>query len=142
MCCGSTTRSPPHRSARSRRCARSTSRSSLLLGGRDKHLPWDECAAEIHGRRADGQPRVRHVILFGEAAGLIAEALARHAHASGDTPIPVTRCADLPEAVNVAARVAQAGDVVLLAPGGTSFDAYEDFAARGEHFAALVEALP
>ena len=113
-----------------------------LLGGRDKNLPWDECAAEIHGRRADGQPRVRHAILFGEAAGLIAEALARHAHASGDTPIPVTRCADLPEAVNVAARVAQAGDVALLAPGGTSFDAYVDFAARGEHFAALVEALP
>ena len=50
----------------------------LLLGGRDKHLPWAECAAEIHGRRADGTPRVRHVILFGEAADLIAEALARH----------------------------------------------------------------
>ena len=34
------------------------------------------------------------------------------------------------------------GDVVLLAPGGASFDAYPDFAARGTHFRALVEALP
>ena len=113
-----------------------------LLGGRDKHLPWAECAAEIHGRRADGQPRVRHAILFGEAADLIAEALAQHVRSSGDVPVPVTRCADLSEAVDAAARVAQTGDVVLLAPGGTSFDAYEDFAARGHHFVALVETLP
>ena len=38
----------------------------LLLGGRDKHLPWEECAREIHGGH------VRQVVLFGEAAGLIA----------------------------------------------------------------------
>ena len=61
---------------------------------------------------------------------------------SGDVPTPITRCADLAEAVDAAARVAQTGDVVLLAPGGTSFDAYQDFAARGQHFVTLVEALP
>jgi UDP-N-acetylmuramoylalanine--D-glutamate ligase len=113
-----------------------------LLGGRDKHLPWAECAAEIHARRADGLPRVRHAILFGEAADLIAEALAQHARTSGAAPVPVTRCADLAEAVHAAADVAQAGDVVLLTPGGTSFDAHQDFAARGQHFVTLVEALP
>ncbi|MCX6031642.1 MAG: UDP-N-acetylmuramoyl-L-alanine--D-glutamate ligase [Chloroflexi bacterium] len=104
----------------------------LLAGGRDKHLPWDECTALMH-------QRCRHVVLFGEAAGLIAEALAQHAAAA---PVPTTRCADLTGAVAAAAAVAQSGDVVLLAPGGTSFDAYEDFAARGQHFRALVEALP
>jgi UDP-N-acetylmuramoylalanine--D-glutamate ligase len=31
--------------------------------------------------------------------------------------------------------------VVLLSPGGTSFDAYKDFAARGEHFRSLVNGL-
>ena len=50
-------------------------------------------------------------------------------------------CADLAEAVAAAAAAAQPGDVVLLAPGGTSFDAYRDFAARGEHFRQLVQAL-
>jgi UDP-N-acetylmuramoylalanine--D-glutamate ligase len=40
----------------------------------------------------------------------------------------------LSEAVRVAAKIAQPGDVVLLAPGGTSFDAFVDFAARGEFF--------
>lgn len=49
--------------------------------------------------------------------------------------------AGLEQAVAAAARTAQAGEVVLLSPGGTSFDAYPDFEARGEHFRALVEAL-
>jgi UDP-N-acetylmuramoylalanine--D-glutamate ligase len=31
--------------------------------------------------------------------------------------------------------------VVLLSPGGTSFDAFPDFAARGVHFRDLVAAL-
>ena len=101
-----------------------------LLGGRDKHLPWGECAAELHRWHTEATPHVRHVVLFGEAADLIAEALARHVRESGDPPVPLTRCADLVAAVAVAAAVAQPGDVVLLAPGGTSFDAYEDFAAR------------
>jgi UDP-N-acetylmuramoylalanine--D-glutamate ligase len=43
--------------------------------------------------------------------------------------------------VELAAQVARAGDVVLLSPGGTSFDAYRDFVERGEHFKKLVSAL-
>jgi UDP-N-acetylmuramoylalanine--D-glutamate ligase len=103
----------------------------LLLGGRDKHLPWDECAREI----CTGH--VRHVVLFGEAAGLIADAMAQQGRGPSQE-----RATDLPAAVQCAERAARPGDVVLLAPGGTSFDAYEDFAARGQHFRTLVEALP
>ena len=107
----------------------------LLAGGRDKHLPWEECAAVI-------QEQARCVVLFGEAAGLIENALMQHAREAGVQPVQITRCDDLPSAVAAASAVAQPGDVVLLAPGGTSFDAYADFAARGQHFRALVEALP
>lgn len=103
----------------------------LLAGGRDKKLPWDSFARLVH-------QRVRVLILFGEAAGLIAEAITSQ---PGDYDLSVLRCADLIEAVAAAARVAQPGDVVLLSPGGTSFDAYKDFAARGEHFRALVHGL-
>ena len=53
----------------------------------------------------------------------------------------VHACPDLDQAVHCAARVAQRGDVVLLSPGGTSFDAYRDFEERGRHFCALVRAL-
>ena len=114
----------------------------LLAGGRDKHLPWDGFAAAAHGTDSDGTCHVRHVVLFGEAADLIGTALARYEHDTGARPISTTRCNELSAAVAAAARVAEPGDVVLLSPGGTSFDAYDDFAARGRHFQALVEALP
>ena len=115
----------------------------LLAGGRDKHLPWDEFAAAAHETlRHGGTAHVRHVVLFGEAADLIGTALARYERDTGARPVPTTQCDNLGTAVATAARVARPGDAVLLAPGGTSFDAYEDFAARGRHFRALVEALP
>ena len=108
----------------------------LLLGGRDKNLPWSECARTIQ------TGNVRCAVLFGEAAPLIEGALREAAAELGMPGKPVAREADLSAAVRAAAEVAQPGDAVLLAPGGTSFDAYPDFAARGEHFRTLVEALP
>jgi UDP-N-acetylmuramoylalanine--D-glutamate ligase len=114
----------------------------LLAGGRDKHLPWDKFAAAAHEIGPDGARRVRHIVLFGEAADLIGTALARYEKTAGIGPVPTTQCHELGSAVAAAAKIAEPGDVVLLAPGGTSFDAYEDFASRGRHFRTLVEALP
>jgi UDP-N-acetylmuramoylalanine--D-glutamate ligase len=47
----------------------------------------------------------------------------------------------LENAVKVAAQVAEPGDVVLLSPGGTSFDAFKDFAERGDRFIEYVNGL-
>ena len=104
----------------------------LLLGGRDKNLPWDELAKLIH-------QRVRAVVLFGEAAGLIERALG--AVKKGETLQVISRCNTLEEAVQAAAKLAQPGDTVLLSPGCTSFDAFKDFEERGEYFRKLVNAL-
>ena len=108
----------------------------LLAGGRDKHLPWDEMADLT-------LKRVRCLVLFGEASDLIAARVqaARLRARNQETGLDVIRCEDLDQSVYVAARVAQAGDVVLLSPGGTSFDAYRDFEERGQHFRDLVCAL-
>ncbi|GAB4560494.1 MAG: UDP-N-acetylmuramoyl-L-alanine--D-glutamate ligase [Anaerolineae bacterium] len=105
----------------------------LLAGGRDKHLPWDEFAAEV--RR-----RVRHLICFGEAGPMIADVVSRQEAGTGRLE-GIRVCRTLEEAVEAAATLAQPGDVVLLSPGGTSFDAYRDFAERGEHFRRLVQAM-
>jgi UDP-N-acetylmuramoylalanine--D-glutamate ligase len=107
----------------------------LIAGGRDKHLPWDEMADLT-------LERVRHLVLFGEAVKLIAAAIeaARERRESPST-LQVHRCTRLDEAVQIASRVAQAGDVVLFSPGGTSFDAYRDFEERGEHFRTLLKGL-
>ena len=96
----------------------------LLLGGRDKDLPWEELAALL-------RQRVEHVVLFGEATEKIASALDQ---ATGPLPQTVMRCRDLEEAVQAAAKVARSGDVILLSPGGTSFDQFYDFEERGEAF--------
>ena len=107
----------------------------LLAGGRDKHLPWEEMADLA-------LERVRHLILFGEAAGLIAAAIdAARKRRAAPSSLAVHICRQLDEAVQKAAQVAQPGDVVLLSPGGTSFDAYRDFEQRGEHFRTLVHTL-
>lgn len=107
----------------------------LLAGGRDKHLPWEEMASLV-------QRRVRHLVLFGEAAELIASAVERARPSNSQVALAsVHHAGSLEQAVELAAGLAQPGDVVLLSPGGTSFDAYVDFVARGEHFRQLVRAL-
>lgn len=104
----------------------------LLLGGRDKNLPWDELAAEIH-RRVD------HVVLFGEAADKIARAIGEPG-ATGRLA-SVKKATSLTDALEEARRVARSGDVVLLSPGCTSYDAFKDFEERGETFIDWVNAL-
>jgi len=100
----------------------------LLLGGRDKNLPLEELSREA--RR-----RCRAIVLFGESAAKWQEFLA---NAPGQGRAHVVRVASLPDAVEAARAAAQPGDVVLLSPAGTSYDAYENFERRGEHFRALV----
>jgi UDP-N-acetylmuramoylalanine--D-glutamate ligase len=102
----------------------------LIAGGRDKHLPMDEWARLI-------VRRVKHVVLLGEMSGLVAEAV-RGAHPGYDA---ISRAGSMDEAVRQAARAASTGDVVLLSPGGTSYDMYQDFEERGRDFARAVHAL-
>ena len=57
----------------------------------------------------------------------------------GATPYEI--CETLDRAVARASAEAEPGEVVLLAPAAASFDQYPNFEKRGEHFAALVQAL-
>ncbi|NWG34434.1 MAG: UDP-N-acetylmuramoyl-L-alanine--D-glutamate ligase [Chloroflexi bacterium] len=104
----------------------------LLLGGRDKDLPWEDLL-----RLAN--ERVDHIVLFGEAAEKIEKTAA--GLASERRRFSLTKVGGLEEAVRKAAEVAEPGDVVLLSPGGTSFDEFVDFAERGERFAEWVREL-
>ena len=105
----------------------------LLAGGRDKNLPWDEFALMVC-------QRVDHLVLFGEAGAMIEQIVQRLR--TGPRPFSIHRCAGLEEAVKTADQVAEPGDVVLLAPGGTSFDEFQDYAERGERFREWVRKLP
>ncbi len=104
----------------------------LLAGGRDKDLPWADFATLV-------RQRVDHLILFGEAAEKIANAINMSPGPNKIQSLEI--CEGLEAAVHQARRLAEPGDVVLLAPGGTSFDEFQDFAERGETYRAWVKAL-
>jgi UDP-N-acetylmuramoylalanine--D-glutamate ligase len=99
----------------------------LLLGGRGKNLPLDRLQ-ELAAHRCHA------IVCFGEAGpGFAAEMR----HTVSDVRLVTT----LDDAVATAAGLVREGDVVLLSPAGTSFDAYPNFEARGQHFRQLVRAL-
>jgi UDP-N-acetylmuramoylalanine--D-glutamate ligase len=104
----------------------------LMLGGRDKDLPWNDLADLIH-------QRVDHVVVFGELGEKVIPILG--GIKPGQKPATLTRCQTLQDAVQKANDVAKAGDVVLFSPGGTSFDAFKDFEERGEIYKSWVNQL-
>lgn len=104
----------------------------LMLGGRDKDLPWEDLMQLVN-------ERVDHVVLFGEAADKIQKTIERLG--LRQSRFTVTRADGLHDAILKAAEVAESGDVVLLSPGGTSFDEFKDFAERGERFREWVQEL-
>ncbi len=105
----------------------------LLAGGRDKDLPWDDFVQQVI-------KRVRFLVLFGETAGMIEKRVAEAAREDGEDVV-IYRVESLQDAVAAAGDLCQPDDIVLLSPGGTSFDEFKDFAERGEKFRKWVNEL-
>jgi UDP-N-acetylmuramoylalanine--D-glutamate ligase len=83
---------------------------------------------------AHAADRLRAVVAFGEAAPDV-EAAFRNVQG----PV-VVRASSMREAVQAARELARPGDAVLLSPACASFDAYDNYARRGDDFAAEVRA--
>jgi UDP-N-acetylmuramoylalanine--D-glutamate ligase len=98
----------------------------LIAGGRDK-------GGDFTMLRALVRERVRQLVLIGEAAGKIRDALRGC--------VEMSDAADMRQAVEACRRKARPGDVVLLAPACASFDMFKDFEHRGRTFKAAVSAL-
>ncbi|MFN8943087.1 MAG: Mur ligase family protein, partial [Pseudobdellovibrionaceae bacterium] len=96
-------------------------RAFLLVGGKDKNLPWQEL----------GQLRKTHelnFIFFGACGSLAREKSQLKGHL---TPTLATGLNHLKTFLKV-------GDVVLLSPGGTSLDEFKNFEDRGLFFKSWV----
>jgi UDP-N-acetylmuramoylalanine--D-glutamate ligase len=98
----------------------------VIAGGQGKGQDFASLAAAFRNK-------VRHVVLIGQDAKQIAQAL-------GDA-CSVEFASDMNDAVTHAARAAKLGDTVLLSPACASLDMFRDYAHRGDMFAAAVRGL-
>ena len=100
----------------------------LIAGGDGKGQEFDELIENFEGS-------VKHMILLGRDARLIAEAADRFGFKD------YTYAKTMNECVQKAAEMAVSGDTVLLSPACASWDMYNNFEQRGEHFKECVAQL-
>ena len=105
----------------------------LIAGGYDKHVPFEPLGPEI-------VDRVKTLILTGATAPKIEAAVLAAPNYLPGSP-EILHEEDFYEAIHLAARVAQPGDVVILSPAGPAFDKFKNFMVRGKEFKKTVMSL-
>ena len=105
----------------------------LIAGGYDKHVPFEPLGPEI-------VDRVKTLILTGATAPKIEAAVRKAPNYKPGSP-EILHEEDFYEAVRLASRVAQPGDVVILSPAGPAFDKFKNFMVRGKEFKKTVMEL-
>ena len=98
----------------------------LILGGKDKGGDFSEILPYL-------QNKVKEIILYGEAANIIAAAI-------GDA-VKLEKLFSLKDAVKACYLRAKPGDVVLLSPGCASFDQFRNFEERGNIFKSILNSM-
>ena len=98
----------------------------LIMGGRTKGDDFTVLVRSI-------AQHVKHVVALGEAQEAIIEALG--------TVVPASRAQSMDDAVRQAYTMAATGDIVLLSPACASFDMYQNYAERGDHFRTVFNEL-
>ena len=106
-------------------------RINLILGGYDKHIPFDSLAAPVCDHRC-------RAFITGATGDAIYKALSESAFYD-PAKVMLVRCADFDAAVRAACAAALPDDVVLLSPACASFDEFGNFEERGERFRRLVK---
>ena len=105
----------------------------VLAGGYDKKIPFEPMAETVCDR-------VKLLILMGVTAEKIEKAVTG-AKNYDPANIRILHASSMEEAVEIAAKEAQRGDIVTLSPACASFDLYPNFEVRGQHFKRLVREL-
>lgn len=99
----------------------------LIAGGEGK-------GQDFSALRKPVENNARAVVLIGRDAKQIESALL-------ETQVPMYLAVDMQEAVEIARRVAQPNDAILLSPACASFDMFRNYIERGEAFASEVKRL-
>ncbi len=105
----------------------------LVCGGYDKKIPYAPLAEAICGHGG-----IHTVVLTGATGKKIGEEIDK-LNAGGT--IAKSYVADFSEAIARARTCAKQGDCVLLSPASASFDAFKNFAERGNTFKKIVNSF-
>ncbi len=105
----------------------------LIAGGYDKHIPFEPMAPHI-------VEKVKLLLLCGTTADKIEKSVREYDGFCEGCP-EIIRVSNIEEAVKVAHEKAVSGDIVTLSPACASFDAFPNFAARGNFFKEVVNKL-
>ena len=105
----------------------------VLCGGADKHIPYDEI----------GEPLCQKakIVITNGPTGPLVEAAVKNAPSYKEGSPALYSVKDYKEATLLARKLAKDGDVVLLSPASTSFDAFDNFMQRGNFFKDLVNSF-
>ncbi len=105
----------------------------LIVGGYDKHIPFDELGTEICRH-------VKKLYLGGETGWKIKDAVEKSPEYKPGFP-EIQDCGDFGSAIQAAAADAKPGDVVLESPASASFDQFKNFMIRGDFFKKMIMEL-
>jgi len=95
----------------------------LVMGGKDTNLNYEPLRDAVHRK-------VKTLILVGEAK----ERINRDIGDESETFLIGT----FEEAILIAYQKSRIGDIVLLSPGCSSFDLFDNFEERGNYFKEIV----
>ena len=102
----------------------------IIAGGYDKNVAFDELGQKI-------AKDAKVAILIGQTAEKIVDAI----KACPKNKTRIEFGSSLAEAVQLANRLAESGDVVLLSPACASYDMFDNFQQRGQEFCRLIRQI-
>lgn len=105
----------------------------LIAGGYDKKFDYTELGKEI-------VRNCKTAILLSQTSDKIAKSIEK-ALIDGKKDFEIKRCTTLYEAVCIANKMTEKGDIVLFSPASSSLDSFRNYEERGEIFKELVKEI-
>ena len=105
---------------------------TLILGGSDKGLNYDEMAREIT------KSTVLNSIIIGDISKKIKRSLQKSGYKQNITELGYPKTKKI---IEEAVKVTPKGGIVLLSPAAASFDMFKDYKDRGNQFKEAVKVL-
>lgn len=100
----------------------------LIAGGYDKGSEFDEYIKAFKGK-------VKHMLVMGKTAEKIIKTAVKYDFEK------FTKVENMKEAIQLAEKLSESGDTVLLSPACASWGMYDNYEQRGADFKSLVESI-